>query len=204
MDNCYVYIVFSSTGNRIGRLVRWITAEPYNHASIALDEDLSRMYSFARRYYRTPLYGGFVRESLSRYHQNGRPAHICVCRLPVTPEQYAKLDTLLTEMLCNGNHYLYNHLSALMAPFRRRIKAQDAYTCIEFIVQILSDLGTEIDPARFHSICTVLETLKPFIIYSGPAGESVLDENFYAKKPVPYPTLITLRDMLRLLPRLGV
>jgi hypothetical protein len=69
MQTQYVYIVFSSTPYRIGKFIRRLTREAYNHVSIALDPDLTKMYGFARRYYRTPFYGGFVRESLSRYHQ---------------------------------------------------------------------------------------------------------------------------------------
>ncbi len=203
MDDRYIYIVFSSTPNRMGKAIRTITGEPYNHASIALDKNLTRMYGFARRYYRTPLYGGFVRESLSRYHQKGQSSHICVCRLPITAEQYRQLDALLTGMFENREHYLYNHLSAAASLFRHRIKAKDAYTCIEFIVQILSNLGIPLDPDRYYSVCTILDMLRPYAVYNGPIEQGAHDRDFYTQKPIPYPILTTLRDMFKLLPRLG-
>lgn len=199
----YVYIVFSSTHNRVGALVRRVTGEFYNHASIALDEELSRMYGFARRFYRTPLYGGFVKESLSRYHQNGKAAQICVCRLPVTREQYETLEKQLTDMYDNRQHYLYNHLSALGALFHRRIRAKNAYTCIEFCVEILHQLGVEVDPRKYHSVCQIQQQLQAFCIYTGPIPEGAYDTEFYQKKPVPCPFWYTVRDMFKLLPRLG-
>lgn len=199
----YIYIVFSSTHNRIGRMVRKITGESYNHASIALDENLSRMYGFARRYYQTPLYGGFVRESLSRYHQNGYAAQICICRIPVTQEQYDALEKKLGDMYENRQHYLYNHLSALGALAHRRIRARDAYTCIEFCVQILHTLGIEVDPQKYYSVCDVKKMLESCCIYTGPIPTGEYDADFYRKSPVPYPIWNTLRDMVKLLPRLN-
>lgn len=198
-----VYIVFSSTHNRVGQLVRRVTGEVYNHASIALDGELSRMYGFARRFYRTPLYGGFVKESLSRYHQNGKAANIRICKLPVTREQYETLEKLLADMFENREHYLYNHLSALGAMVHRRVKAKDAYTCIEFCVGILHSLGIDVDPERYWSVGQVEQLLRPYAIYTGPIPEGAYDAEFYNKRPVPCPLWITLRDMFKLLPRLG-
>lgn len=198
-----IYIVFSATPNRVGRLVRKVTGEEFNHASIALDENLSRMYGFARRYYRTPLYGGFVRESLSRYHQNGRASRIRVCKLPVTQMQYDTLEQLLSKMELDGEHYLYNHLSALGAVVHRRIHAKDAYTCIEFCVDILHKLGVDIDPGKHYTICQVEQMLLPYSVYCGPIPDGDYDADFYAKRPVPYPICTTVRDVFRVLPRLG-
>lgn len=199
----YIYIVFSSTPNRIGRMVRRVTGEVYNHASIALDEDLGRMYGFARRFYRMPLYGGFVRESLSRYHQNGQAARICVCRLPVTEEQYEALEKQFSSMYENRQHYLYNHLSAMGAVIRRRVYARDAYTCIEFCVQILHSLGVEVDPRKYYSICDIERMLCSYCIYTGPVPAGNYDAEFYQNTPVTFPILRTLRDIFKLLPRLG-
>lgn len=198
-----IYIVFSATPNRVGKLVRRVTKEEFNHASIALDENLTRMYGFARRYYRTPLYGGFVRESLSRYCQNGQASHIRVCKLPVTLEQYHRLEQLLTKMENDGDHYLYNHLSALGAVVHRRVPAKDAYTCIEFCVDILHKLGVDIDPNKHYTVCQVEQMLLPYSVYCGPIPQGDYDADFYAKRPVPYPVYTTLRDMFKLLPRLG-
>ena len=199
----YIYIVFSSTPNRVGRIVRKVTGETYNHVSIALDENLSRMYGFARRYYHTPLYGGFVRESLSRYQQNGQVARISICRLPVSEQQYTTLEEQLSHMYKNRQHYLYNHLSALSAMAHRRISARDAYTCIEFCVKILYQLGIDVDPKKYYTVCDIKNLLNNYCIYTGPVPVGDYDADFYQTNPVPFPVFSTLRDMFKLLPRLG-
>ncbi|MGN0978699.1 MAG: hypothetical protein ACI4PH_11640, partial [Faecousia sp.] len=67
----YLYVLFSATPYRMGYWIRRVTGEPYNHVAIATEETLRELYAFARKYYRAPFYGGFVREHPSRYHHNG-------------------------------------------------------------------------------------------------------------------------------------
>lgn len=203
MEEQYIYIVFSSTPYRIGKLIRSFTGETYNHVSIALDPELTKMYSFARRYYRTPFYGGFVRESLSRYHVNGVTTHVCVCRLPVTQLQHHALTDLLEGMDKNKENYPYNHLSAAAALFRRPVKVRDAYTCIEFCVRILHDLGIDLDPDKYYTVGEVAQLLHSYAIYTGPlqvSGE--FDYQYYADKPVTHPTRTTVSAFITLLKRL--
>lgn len=200
----YIYIVFSATPYLMGRAIRRITGESYNHASIALDENLTRMYGFARRYYRIPLYGGFVKESHARYHVNGKTANIRLCRLPVTREQYEGIESRLATMHSRAEDYIYNHISALAALFHRPIPAKNAYTCVEFCIEILHSAGVDLEPGKFYSVGDVEKLLRPFVIYTGPmpdGGEE--DAAYYAKRPVFSPTWVTLREIFRLLPRLG-
>lgn len=204
MENTYIYVVFSSTPYFIGKAIRKVTGEQYNHISISLDEGLTQMYGFARRYYRTPLYGGFVRESHARYCPKGVSTDICLCRLPVTREQYTQLKARLAGMYHKKDHYLYNHLSALGALFHKCVKVKDAYTCVEFCVELLHSLGIGLTPGKFYSVEDVRKLLKSMCIYTGkmPTPESE-DPEFFAERPVPYPICTTLRELFKLLPRLG-
>ena len=58
-----VYIVISQTGTALSRVLKFITGAKYNHASISLVPDLSKMYSFGRVNPYNPVHGGFVVES---------------------------------------------------------------------------------------------------------------------------------------------
>lgn len=204
MNQQYIYIVFSSTPYKIGKLIRRVTGEEYNHVSIALDEELTQMYSFSRRYYRLPLYGGFVHESHSRYQVGGVPTKICLCRLPVTPRQYITLRNMLLDMQRKSPVYLYNHLSALGAVVHKPIRARDAYTCAEFCAKILRELGVNFKPGKYYSVGDIKKKLEPYILNCGTMPEpDSFDEAYYAKKPIPHPVFTTLWDMLKLLPRLG-
>jgi len=111
-----IYVVFSATPYLIGKAIRHVTGQTYNHVSIALDENLAQMYGFARRFYRTPLYGGFVKETLSRYQVNGKATQICVCKLPVTEDQYNALAARLNIMFSDKKRS--NDQIALVIPNR--------------------------------------------------------------------------------------
>lgn len=203
METQSIYVVFSSTPYRIGKCIRMLTGETYNHVSIALDPELTQMYGFARRYYRTPFYGGFVRESLSRYHVNGASADICICKLPVTPQQYRSLCLFLEGMHQNQEAYPYNHLSAAAAPLRKPVKVRDAYTCVEFCVQILYSLGIDLDPDKYYTVGDLEKLLHPYAIYAGPIPQSEdFDFGYYAEKPVAHPTHKTVRAFFSLFRRL--
>lgn len=200
----YLYVVFSATDYRLGRCIRFITGEPYNHVSIATEQDLSDLCAFARRYYHTPLYGGFVTEQPCRYHHKGRTARIALYRLPVTQQQYELLQQRLAKMNARADRYLYNHLSALAAPFHRKITIRDAYTCAEFTVSILQQLGFGFSTRKFYTIGDIRQKLAPYHIY---AGEFPLPNQqgsrFFDTSAVPHPVLASTRDILRLLWRMA-
>lgn len=203
MEDKYIYIVFSATPYAIGRTIRRLTGDAYNHVSVSLDQDLKQMYGFARRYYRLPLYGGFVKECVSRYHIKGRSAQVRICRLQVSPEQFDTVHRELSRMYQNREHYLYNHLSVLSTPLHRPIRLRDAYTCVEFGVQLLHRLGIDLDPDRYYSVGDLEKLLRPYAVYTGPIPETdMYDAVFFTPRPLPHPVLTTLGAFFALFERI--
>lgn len=196
----YLYILFSATPYRMGSLIRRVTGEPYNHVAIATEKELREMYAFARRYYRTPFYGGFVTERPCRYHHNGTTATVRLCRLPLTTRQWDTLNALLDKMRDRADRYLYNHLSAMMAPLHRKIRVRDAFTCAEFAVNVLHTLGFDFDPETFYTIGDIAQRLESYQIYTGdfPAAPEA-DPTFFHPHPLPHPVASTTKNLLRLL-----
>lgn len=202
MNQKYVYVVFASTPYRMGMLIRKLSGNFYNHVSIALDENLEEMYSFARRNYHYPLYGGFVRESHARYHANGKSAQIKVCRLPVSLQQHQALTEQMQSMYENRDHFLYNHLSIFGTPFHRTVPVKDAYICIEFVVHVLSLLGFPVTDRRFYTIRDLETILENYTYYTGFMREGGEDPAFYERRPVPHPIFATIASFFALFPRL--
>ena len=205
MKQRYIYIVFSSTRNILGKAIRAVTGEPYNHLSIALDENLDQMFGFARRFYSTPLYGGFIREYRSRYFVKGVPAQIQICKLPITNTQFLILQDQLLRMYDQRDQYIYNHLSALSAIFHKNVKVENAYTCVEFGVEVLNNLNIPVNPEKYYSVCEIKQMLSDYIVYTGPMPVAAeYDQEFFAKQPLRFPTLTTIREMLKLLKRIRI
>lgn len=199
-----LYVVFSSTPYKMGRFIRRITGQTYNHISISLEPSLSPMYGFARRYYTTPFYGGFVEETPARYWLNGTPAQVKICRIPLTEAQYTVLRAHLMSMYRRKEHYLYNHLSALFTPLRWRIPVKDAYLCVEFCADILQRSGIAVNPRHFYSIGDIEQILDPFRSYQGDFPvKPRTDPAFFAPRPLQHPVYRSLISILALLPRIG-
>lgn len=199
MEGRHLYIIFSATPYRIGRLIRFVTGEPYNHVSIATERDLTRMYAFARRHYRTPLYGGFVTEEPGRFHHNGSTAQIALYCLPLSGEQWEMLQNRLQHMQEQPRRYLYNHVSAALAPLHCKVSIPDAFTCAEFTVSILQELGFNFRSDRFYTIGQIEAALEGHLIYSGEFP--VLPEEneaFFARRPLRHPIYASTRDILKL------
>ena len=196
----YLYVLFSATPYRMGRMIRFVTGEPYNHVAIAMEEDLNELYAFARRYYHTPFYGGFVTEHPYRYHHNGSTAQIRLCRLPVSEDQWQQLRQRLSRMSANPERYLYNHLSALLAPLHLKVTVKDAFTCAEFTISVLQQLGYDFTSKKFYSIGDIAEKLEIYRFYDGefpvPPEEG---SSFFDPHPIRHPIFASTRDFLALL-----
>lgn len=195
----YVYVLFSATPYRMGHMIRTVTGEPYNHVSIAVNEELTSIYSFARRYYNTPFYGGFVSEDPCRYRHNGKTANIRLYRLPLSAAQWETLQEMLADMQEHADRYLYNHLSAMVAPLHRKIRIRKAFTCAEFTVNVLSRLGFDFDPNRFYTIGGIAKRLSNYHIYTGTFPQQpTQDTSFFRPHPLSHAWAAGTRDILRL------
>jgi hypothetical protein len=160
----FIYIVISRTPTKFGGLVRKCAKQQYNHASIALDEDLSHIYAFARSKHNSPLISGLVRESLDRFtlRKNAR-VPVIIFKIPVTQEQYDAIYLKIEEMLYNKK-YVYNLFSVLSHPFTKGFTVKHAFSCIEFVAYILQYLGFLLDkPACKYKPDDLISELEQYI-----------------------------------------
>ena len=174
----YLYIIFSSTDTGMGKNIRRITKNKYNHLSAAIGETPEKLYSFSRYYYTAPFYGGFVNESLNRY----KNACFKICRVPLDDAQYKLLSDELDNIKNNSKEYIYNVGSALVYPYRKRIYKQKSYTCIEFGIYLLSLIGFIDD--GFYTFQSLEKLLSNNVVYEGRAvvpDKTVWGDDTYAE-----------------------
>lgn len=162
-----IYLIFSVTPFKTGTFIRAMTHWQYNHVAVALDKDMNETYTFARYYRSVPLYGGFVRDSRQRYVYKHKTACVKICEVPVSEEGYR----LVKEYIEGINHcpeeYIYNIFSAITVPLRKRVLIRNAFTCVEFAVQLLSLAGAGIERDRFYSIDELAAFFDAYTIYEG-------------------------------------
>ena len=133
-----IYVVISQTGTVLSRILKIITRDEYNHASISPYGDLDRMYSFGRKHPYNPFWGGFVVESrdfgtFKRFHKTEAQ----ILALQVSEEQYENLCRKLEIMVADRKKYRYNYLGLSLAAFRIHRKWKNHFYCSEFVKEML-------------------------------------------------------------------
>ena len=66
MKNVYVLLTRAQTAT--SALIHLATGDLYTHVSLAYDDSLESLCSFARLYYPLPLPGGLIREEIRKGH----------------------------------------------------------------------------------------------------------------------------------------
>lgn len=138
----YVYIMLSDTGTLFTTMIKAYTRAPYNHASLAFDEELKEMYSFGRRNPKNPLHGGFVKEDIHTGTYSRYPETTCVIyRLEVSEREKQKMKRILDVFIKNHNKFLYNILGVIGVSLKEPIEFSNSYFCSQFVADILDRSG---------------------------------------------------------------
>lgn len=177
-DCNYIYVVFLVTNTFIGKMIRLVTRNQYNHVTLAFDGELRQMYSFARYHVNSPISGGFVIEQPDRYLCNNSDVTVKICKLPVTKEEYERISQEVAFFHANRDEMIYNTLNAVLSLLRTRLQVKNTFTCLEFVAHLL----------RFPNIWAIGELerrLDKHIVYHGSFRDiakweqSYTDDNDY-------------------------
>lgn len=156
-----IYIVVSQTGTILSRIIKAITRDEYNHASIALDASLEEMYSFGRMHPYNPVWGGFVKESPDKgTFKRFRKTRMKLIKVEVSAEKYEEVKHILKNMYQHRRRYHYNYIGLATAFFKISYKIENCYYCSEFVKEVLiqshiaeeSDFSEVVKPIDFTSI----------------------------------------------------
>ena len=133
-----IYIMISQTNTGCSRIFKFFTRAPYNHASIALDENLDSLYSFARQNLYIPLIAGFVQEDINNGIYKIHDNTLCeIYRLRITQEQYDALEKSIDEFRKNENKYKYNFAGLIAILFNIPYHRPRHYVCSQFVAYVL-------------------------------------------------------------------
>ncbi|WP_426350101.1 hypothetical protein ACPWSR_02395 [Alloiococcus sp. CFN-8] len=191
-----IYIVFSETKTTMGKLIRRLTHNKYNHVSISTDRELSVMYSFGRYHINSPLAGGFIVENPARYLIMGEDVNIKVCQLALDELSYARFQKKLMAFVEDKHTKIYNSFSAISSLFHKRINIEDAYTCLDFTTSMLDIDGV-------YNIKELEYKLNRNVIYEGSFKEYIEEvlspeDDFFRKQNALTVVLSTLGHFRKL------
>lgn len=140
-DDC-IYILLTDTGTFFTRLIKAFTGAPYNHASLAFDEELKELYSFGRKRPNRPWLAGFVRENVYEGVYRKFPETGCkVLRLKVTKEQCDQALRFVRDIERHKRLYRYNLLGVIAILLKLDYDPKYAYFCSQFVAEALNRSG---------------------------------------------------------------
>ncbi len=166
----YIYVTVTRTPSVVGKMIRGVLHNEYNHMSISLNKDLSALYSFGRVSIKNFITAGFIRESYYTLSLGGAsPVNLCVFRIPVTRKQYEEVRNFIRDVMYDSDGYLYNLADALGTVFRKPIRVNKCYTCIEFCKDALHYAGIKAakNIRSERTLDGVRQKLAPYIVYEG-------------------------------------
>lgn len=137
-----VYILLTRTDTLFARLLHGLGGNRYTHASLALDRDLVRMYSFARRYEPFMLPSGFIREDIHAgvFGRCGG-ADSLLLELPVSGQTYRAIEENLALMDCARSCWDYDVLGLALAGLGVEHRRPGKYFCSQFVADVLARAG---------------------------------------------------------------
>ncbi|WP_174615551.1 hypothetical protein [Virgibacillus ihumii] len=139
MGNKKIYLLLTDTGTLFTRTIKLYTRKPYNHASIAFDDNLTELYSFGRKDIRNPFAGGFVKENI----REGllREADCAVYSRTISTEQCNRINEYIQNIKEREDQYRYNLLGLFAVILRIKFSRANAFFCSEFIANVLAECG---------------------------------------------------------------
>ena len=148
-DRRHLYVMLSSTGTIPSRIIRLVTREPYAHASVSLDRELTQLYSFARRRKYNWLIAGLVHEDLRKGTFERFPHAGCIVyEIDVTEEQYRAACEALAGFNRRFDDWHYSFLSVWLSTFHIYKHFKNSFYCSEFTAYILEKAGLDLFEGR--------------------------------------------------------
>lgn len=136
-----IYVILTQTGTIPARIIKFITKAPYNHTSITCDQGLYEIYSFCRKFKKTPLPAGFVNETEVGVFEVFKDVPCEVYGFDVTPEQYKRYHELIEHFQNEPKTYGYNVVGLLALAFGISIHRKNHFICSQFVAKILTEIG---------------------------------------------------------------
>lgn len=165
MEQKSIYIILTRTSTVLSSLISYMTGDTYTHASIALEKDMSSMYSFGRKRQYNPFIGGFCQENICKgIFTNCNELPYLIIQIKVTDKQYDEASFLIKTYIQNTEQYSYNYLGLLFALVGKANKCSNRFYCSEFVYDLLrqceiicEDLYTSIRPQQLIQYGEVIE-----------------------------------------------
>ena len=181
-----LYVMFTRTSTMVGKMIRVVTKYEFSHVSLALSDDLTEFYSFARRNMNNAIDGGFVKEK-RYYFTHGKESRtrVKIFKIPVEDEVYYQVKSFVKQ-IASDDEVIYNLFSLITMPIVHGIQPYKQYTCISFVSEALSKTGLiKFNKPTYKYTPKELERiLKKYLFLDGYISNGKVDTNDKFFEPI--------------------
>ena len=136
--NKNIYIVLTYTGTLLSKIIKLYTKKEFSHVSIALDQNLIRMYSFGRLNPYNPFVGGFIREGINKgTFKRFKKTQALILKLEVTEDQHMQIRSEIKKFIAKRKTYRFNILGLCYVLFNKKREKENYFYCAEFVKYLL-------------------------------------------------------------------
>lgn len=137
-----IFILLTRSQTVLSRVIRRATGDTYTHVSIACDDELQTLCSFARRRAALPVPAGLVRESLQGgYFELHRYMPCALLCLPAQESAYGAVRARVEAMLASRERYRYDYGGLIRCRLGVPGGPPDRYFCSRFVAEVLGEAG---------------------------------------------------------------
>lgn len=133
-----IYILLTKSETILSKIVHFVTADAYTHASIAFDKNLQTLYSSSRKNGRTLFPAGSCAESLhSGYYKRQTQIPCAVYELQVSDETFENAKKEVAQIMENAQKYHFNIIGLLLCHFNIPYHRKHYFFCSQFVSEVL-------------------------------------------------------------------
>ncbi|MBE5964325.1 MAG: hypothetical protein E7252_05240 [Lachnospira sp.] len=133
-----IYILLTRSDSCVSRIIGLVTADNYTHVSISFDKSLQTLYSFARKYVRTPLPAGMIKEELdSGFLGKHNYIPCALYEIKVSDEAYAAAKKEVDDMAAHMDDYRFNIVGLFCCRMNIQLNRKRHYFCSQFVSKVL-------------------------------------------------------------------
>ena len=184
-----VYVMLTKSKTVVATAIRKITKAEFSHVSLALDDNMDRMYSFARLHEKNPFIGRFIPEYLDKGILKKYDYIDCLVFMKeVTDAEYDDIQAYVDSLINSEKVWKFNIIGLFTCGFDIAYARKNRLYCSQFVGNALSyvhDIKMPRNPMSMQpNLFRLVDSLR--LVYSGPI------------KDIPHPftdeTLIEIED----------
>lgn len=162
-----VWILLTQHDDLFARIVRFITRSDYTHASIGLEDDYEKFYTFNMKV------GFYVEQPNKIYTEAKRKRQCRLYTIEIEEKQYNELVNKIKGFECNAQRMKYNFIGLIMSFFHFSWERKNHYFCSQFVAATLIDTNVlQMDKHASLYLPNDFTKVKQLVLsYSGSMGE---------------------------------